>query len=92
MTSDIAASSTPKSPDTGHSTEEIDAMSFEEAYEALEEVVGALESGEQSLDESLRLYERGSLLAERCNTLLAAAELRVRQIDEAGQDAGPLAL
>lgn len=67
-------------------------MPFEAAYAALEQAVRDLEEGEQSLDEALALYERGTALAERCNDLLATAELRIRQIDEAGEDAGPLEL
>jgi exodeoxyribonuclease VII small subunit len=47
-----------------------------------------LESGDPStgsgralpLAEALALFERGTTLAEQCNTLLDGAELRVRQL------------
>lgn len=68
------------------------ALGFEEAFRLLEETVAALENGDQSLEASLALYERGSALAAHCADLLGAAELRVRQVDEAGRDAGPLEL
>jgi exodeoxyribonuclease VII small subunit len=71
---------------------EISELGFEDAYAALEQAVTELEDGEQSLDQALELYGRGVALAERCNALLASAELHIRQIDEAGQDAGPLEL
>jgi exodeoxyribonuclease VII small subunit len=76
----------------GESDAGIDAMPFEAAYAALERAVVELEDGEQDLDDALALYERGTALAERCNALLAAAELRIRQIDDAGDDAGPVDL
>jgi exodeoxyribonuclease VII small subunit len=53
---------------------------FEELYRELEETVRRLEAGDLTLDESLALFEQGTLLAEKCNTLLDSAELRVRQL------------
>jgi exodeoxyribonuclease VII small subunit len=67
-------------------------LSFEEAYRELEETVVQLESGALTLDEALALFERGGALAERCSRLLTAADLRVRQVDADGQDAGELRL
>ena len=67
-------------------------LGFEEAFRLLEETVAALETGDQPLEASLGLYERGTALAARCQDLLAAAELKVRQVDGDGQDAGPLDL
>lgn len=54
--------------------------SFEDLYRELEETVRKLESGNLSLAESLALFERSTRLAEQCNALLDAAELRVRQL------------
>ncbi len=59
---------------------EIDNLSFEEAYAELEEVVQQLEAGDLTLDQSMALFERGTALAARCNTQLDAAELRVQQL------------
>lgn len=72
--------------------DDIQALEFEAAFEALEDAVAQLETGELALEESLAFYERGVLLAERCNQILTAAELRVRQVDGDGEDAGELAL
>ena len=41
----------------------VDQMRFEEAFEELAALVGQLESGEQPLEESLALFERGQALA-----------------------------
>ncbi len=70
--------------------------SFEQLYRELEDTVRKLESGDPStgselalnavkgqvlpLAEALALFERGTALAEQCNTLLDSAELRVRQL------------
>ena len=61
-------------------------LTFEEAFEELQEVVAGLESGETALEESLRLFERGQALADRCSRLLEKAELRLRALvpDESG--------
>jgi exodeoxyribonuclease VII small subunit len=58
----------------------VEKMSFEEAIAALEEVVNKLDSGDVSLDESIRLYERGAALKAHCAAKLKAAEEKVEQI------------
>ena len=54
--------------------------SFEDLYRELEATVRRLEAGELTLDESLELFERATILTEQCNILLDSAELRVRQL------------
>lgn len=65
-------------------------LSFEEAYAQLEDIAAQLESGDLALDDAVALYERGQVLARLCGSLLDAAELRIQQIDDAG-DLRPLA-
>ena len=69
---------------------EIGNMSFEEAMKELDATVGKLEHGEATLDESIRLYERGAALRAHCDMLLRAAEERVEKITLAanGQPSG----
>jgi exodeoxyribonuclease VII small subunit len=55
-------------------------LSFEEAFEQLEEIVRKLEAGGLPLEESLALFERGTELAKLCNKQLDEAELRVQQL------------
>ena len=73
---------------------DIAAMSFEQAMAALEQVVSQLERGEVPLDASIRLYERGAALKERCATLLKEAEERVERITlgEGGVPTGTVAV
>ena len=50
---------------------------YELARDELAEVVGKLESGGLSLDESLRLWERGEHLAAVCDRFLDGARERI---------------
>ena len=60
--------------------EDIKALSFEQALEALERIVDDLEKGDVPLDQSIRIYERGEALKAHCDKLLKAAEDRVEKI------------
>lgn len=62
----------------------IEALTFEEAFAALESVINALEKEQQPLEEVLELYGRGQVLARHCANLLDQAELRVRQLQSDG--------
>lgn len=55
-------------------------MSFEQAMQALEAVVGQLERGDVALDASITLYERGAALKKRCEEELKRAEEKVAVI------------
>lgn len=57
--------------------DEIDAMSYEEARDALLAVVDQLERGGTTLEQSLSLWERGESLAARCETWLIGARARL---------------
>jgi exodeoxyribonuclease VII small subunit len=58
----------------------IEKLSYEEAYAELENIVSALESGDQPLEEALSLFERGQKLTKHCAELLAKAELKVQEL------------
>ena len=55
-------------------------LTFEQAYAELEQTAQALQQGQLSLDETLRLYERGSFLARHCLQKLEGVELKVTQL------------
>ena len=59
---------------------DIAAMPFEQALAELEGIVDRLEKGAVSLDDSIRLYERGEALKTRCDELLKNAEMRIEKI------------
>lgn len=54
--------------------------SFEESVARLEEILHMLESGNESLDASLKLYEEGITLIRTCSTLLESAEQSVKML------------
>lgn len=55
-------------------------VTFEESMKRLDEIVDALENGDVSLEESIRLFEEGTKLSVKCTELLDAAELKVTQL------------
>lgn len=64
--------------------DEIEKLTFEQAFAELEETVRKLEAGGLALEESLALFERGQALAARCNTQLDQAELKVKKLAPEG--------
>ena len=69
-------------PSSNKTLKPVDELTYEEALSELEGIVSALE-GEASrnkLEDSIKLFERGQALAERCSALLEAAQLKVKQV------------
>lgn len=64
---------------------DINELSFEAAFAELEDIVVQLESGEITLEDSVKLYERGRKLSVYCQNILDKAELRVNQLSDDGQ-------
>jgi exodeoxyribonuclease VII small subunit len=62
---------------------EVAALSYEEAIEELESIIGRMEQGETPLEDSLREYARGDALVRRCRQVLDQAQQRIETI--AGQ-------
>ena len=61
-------------------TEPTEFSSFEAEYERLGEIVTALEEGNTSLDQMMKLYEEGTTLAAHLSQMLKGAELRVERL------------
>ncbi|MFJ6535244.1 exodeoxyribonuclease VII small subunit [Paenarthrobacter sp. NPDC091711] len=85
MTENSQAAPTPQGAPT---PESLDGLSYEEAREQLVAVVGRLEAGGASLEESLALWERGEALAKRCEDWLEGARKRLATAREASEDGG----
>ena len=64
--------------------DDLNALSYEEGYARLQEIVDALENGDTRLEDSLALYAQGTRLANHCATQLEEAELTVRRWQEQG--------
>ena len=57
--------------------DDLSALSYEQARDELVRVVGELEQGSATLEESLALWERGEALARRCEEWLLGAKERL---------------
>ena len=55
---------------------------YEESIDRLEEIVSALESGEVSLDESMKLFEEGTKLVSFCSESLDKAQAKIKELTE----------
>ena len=58
-------------------------MKFEEAMDELEQIVGQMEEGGFSLEESIDKFERGIRLSQVCAKQLEKAELKVEKLTRA---------
>jgi exodeoxyribonuclease VII small subunit len=63
-------------------TAAIEKLSYELALKELEEIVQQLENQSLELDATLKMFERGKSLLQRCQLLLDQAELTVRQLSD----------
>lgn len=61
-------------------------LTFELAMKRLEEIVNALESGQVSLDDSLKLFEEGIKLTKYCESELKNIENKAAKILEDSQE------
>ncbi|WP_419809170.1 exodeoxyribonuclease VII small subunit [Sphingomonas sp.] len=68
----------------------VETLSFEDALKELEAIVHRLETGDETLDKSIGLYERGDKLRARCAERLDQAQARIEAIrlDADGRPAG----
>ncbi len=57
-------------------------LSYEQARDELVDVVRRLESGAETLEASLGLWERGEALARHCEQWLAGARARIETADD----------
>ena len=55
-------------------------LKFEEAMQRLQEIVCTLESGEESLEDSMKLFQEGAKLSAQCYQMLDKAEQQVAQL------------
>lgn len=57
-------------------------LSFEEAYGKLEQIVSKMESGNLTLEESVKAYEEGAKLVKYCESELARYEEVIKKLSE----------
>jgi exodeoxyribonuclease VII small subunit len=59
---------------------------FESEFERLSQIVERLEEGNTSLEDMLKLFEEGTMLAAKLSETLKQAELKVRTLSKAHQE------
>jgi len=57
-------------------------IDFEQSITRLEEIVATLETGELSLEQSLKSFEEGVALTRSCQEALSSAEQTIKQLSE----------
>ena len=55
---------------------------FNKGLSELEEIIGRMESGDLSLEESLKYFEKGIKLHRQCHNALSSAEQRISVLSE----------
>jgi exodeoxyribonuclease VII small subunit len=60
--------------------------SFESEFERLSTIVNHLEEGNIPLEEMLKLYEEGTILASKLSETLKQAELKVRTLSKVHEE------
>lgn len=68
-------------------TPAVDTLTYEQARDELIEIVGKLEAGASTLDESMTLWDRGEALAARCEALLDGAQVAIEAATRGRDDA-----
>ena len=58
----------------------IDDLSYEEAFERLQQITQLLEGGNVTLDDSIKYYEQGVLLKNFCEKKLKDAEMKIKTV------------
>ncbi|MEE1238415.1 MAG: exodeoxyribonuclease VII small subunit [Acutalibacteraceae bacterium] len=61
---------------------------FEKSLEELEKIVEELQNGDVSLDESIKLFERGIKLSDDCRKTLETARQKITSLTEEEQKNG----
>ncbi len=61
-------------------------ITYGDKIKRLEEIVAILESGNASLEESLKLFEEASGLVTECNSVLTEARLKISQMTSEGEN------
>ena len=53
------------------------AQTLEQSFEKLEQIIGNLENGDVSLEDSFKLYNEGMKLSQNCNQQLDKVEKKI---------------
>jgi exodeoxyribonuclease VII small subunit len=74
-----------RKPGKRYSDEEIQALSYEQGYDHLQEIVQQIEQGQVGLQESVARYEDAMKLIAHCRKILKQAEQKVLLLQQGNQ-------
>jgi len=66
----------------GEKDNDINELSFEQAIKKLTDIVGKIENGSISLEQSISQYEQGMALIKHCRGILQKAEKKIEEISK----------
>ncbi len=61
------------------------ALTLEESFEKLDEILNELEAPDISLEDSFRVYKEGMELLKNCNETIDKVEKKVLKLNESGE-------
>ena len=62
------------------------AQTLEQSFEKLEQIIGNLENGDVSLEDSFKLYNEGMKLIQNCNQQLDKVEKKIVVLNQKEDD------
>lgn len=74
-----------RKPGKRYTDDEIRQISYEQAYEHLQEIVQQIEQGHVGLEESVARYEDAMKLIAHCRRILKQAEQKVLQLQQTSE-------
>lgn len=74
-----------RKPGKRYTEEEIRQLTYEQAYDQLQEIVQQIEQGQVGLEESVARYEDAMKLIAHCRRILQQAEQKVLQLQQNAQ-------
>lgn len=64
------------------SEKNVQKLSYEQAMQELQAIVEKMRAGDLTLEESVKAYQRGKALSDRCETLLTEAAQVVQKLED----------
>jgi len=64
----------------------VDGLSYEQALDELDRLIASLEAGDIALAEAVAIFERGTVLANRCAELLEKTEAQITELMVRGNE------
>jgi len=61
-------------------------ITLEEGFSLLQQITDKLQNGELSIEDSIKLYEEGTMLVKHCQEKLDKASLKITELSSKGKE------